>query len=99
MQISVLAAATSCFFRGRSQLDDLIFRGLADDVFTVEARVGTGKDHHKVRLYTQLQQPAQHKPGIYKMKNQTDHENRQLSKHEPKTTETIFGKNYLRWSV
>lgn len=44
MQISVLVAATSCFFRGRSQLDDLIFRGLADDVFTVEARVGTGKE-------------------------------------------------------
>lgn len=33
MQRSGLGFATSRFFRGRSQFDDLIFRGLADDVF------------------------------------------------------------------
>lgn len=33
VQRSGLRVATSHFFRGRGQLDDLIFRGLADDVF------------------------------------------------------------------
>lgn len=33
MQRSGPAATTSRFFRGRGQLDDLIFGGLADDVF------------------------------------------------------------------
>lgn len=32
MQISGPGVVTSHFFRGRGQLDDLIFRGLADDV-------------------------------------------------------------------
>lgn len=39
VQKSGLRVATSHFFRGRGQLDDLIFRGLANDVF-LEAEVG-----------------------------------------------------------
>lgn len=35
VQRSGLGVVTSHFFRGRGQLDDLIFRGLADDVFKV----------------------------------------------------------------
>lgn len=33
VQRSGLGVATSHFFRGRGQLDDLVFGGLADDVF------------------------------------------------------------------
>lgn len=36
MQRSVPAVATSCFFRGRGQLDDLVLGGLTDDVFVGE---------------------------------------------------------------
>lgn len=38
VQRSELAMVTSHFFRGRGQFDDLIFRGLADDVFVFLGR-------------------------------------------------------------
>lgn len=47
VQRSGLGIVTSHFFRGRGQLDDLIFRGLADDVFWGEGLEKEDREREK----------------------------------------------------
>lgn len=54
MQRSGLGAATSRFFWGRCKLDDLIFRGLADDVFHGKQGLRKERNDNKVRILTHM---------------------------------------------